>query len=82
MKILVGAFALVFAAPLAAQAAPVADLHAVHAQNQSQQPSDAPSEHKMDCKCCDKTKHAAGQKDCCEDHAEAKAAEHGSHDTH
>lgn len=79
MKTLIGAIAFILAAPLAAQTTPAADPHAGHAQHQPQKPSNAPSEHEMDCKCCDKDKHAAAQKACCADHADGKAAEHGSH---
>ena len=79
MKTLIGAIALFFAAPVAAQTAPAADPHADHAQHHAQQPSDAPLEHKMDCKCCDKAKHTMAEKDCCADHAGGNAAEHGSH---
>lgn len=77
MKTLIGAIALVLAAPVAAQTAPAADPHTGHAQHQPQQPSGASSEHKMDCKCCDRA-----QKDCCADDASGKAAEHGSHGAH
>jgi len=76
MKTLIGALALILAAPVAAQTAPVANPHADHAQHQ--QTPGAPSEHKMDCKCCDKSKDAAQMKDCCAEHAE-HAGEHGSH---
>lgn len=79
MKTLIGAFALVMAAPVAAQTTPAADPHAGHAQHQ-QKPSDAPAEHKMDCKCCDKSKGSAQTKDCCGEHAEHSAG-HGSHST-
>ena len=78
MKMLIGALALILAAPVAAQAAPAADPHAGHAQHQ-QQPSGAPSEHKMDCKCCEEMKQHAGKMECCE-HAEGHA-DHGSQPT-
>jgi hypothetical protein len=71
MKTLIGALALLMAAPVGAQTAPAADAQAEHSQHQH--PSGAPSEHKMDCKCCDEAK----MKDCC-DHAE-HSAEHGGH---
>lgn len=72
MKTLIGALALLMAAPVAAQTAPAAEPQAEHSQHQH--PSGAPAEHKMDCKCCDEAK----MKDCCGEHAE-HAAEHGSH---
>ena len=75
MKTLIGALALILAAPVAAQAAPAGDPHAGHTQHQ-QQPSSAPSEHKMDCKCCDEAK----MKECCAHHGE-HSAEQGSHST-
>jgi len=76
MKTLIGAFALLMAAPVAAQTAPAADPHAGHAQHQ---PSGAPGEHKMDCKCCDEAK----MKECCGEHAEHSehSAQHGGHST-
>ena len=80
MKTLIGAIALILAAPVPAQTAPAADPHAGHAQHQPQQPSTAPSKHKMDCKCCEEAKQASAQKDCCADHAGGKAAEHDGHD--
>jgi len=75
MKTLIGALALFLAAPAAAHAAPATDPHAGHAQHQ-QQPSGAPSEHEMDCKCCDE----AEMKDCCTGHADHSAGQ-GSHST-
>ena len=80
MRTLIGAIALVLAAPAAAQTAPAAEEPASHARHQ--QPLNAPSEHKMDCKCCDKSEHESAQKDCCADHAGGKTAEHGSHSAH
>ena len=75
MKMLIGAFALILAAPVAAQTAPAADPHAGHAQHQPQ-PSNAPGEHKMACKCCDKMKQQDGKMECCDEHAEGHA-DHG-----
>ena len=73
MKMLIGAFALILAAPVAAQTAPAPD--AEHAQHH---PKGA--EHKMDCKCCDKMKQQGGKMDCCDEHAEGHA-DHGSQPT-
>lgn len=79
MKTLIGALALILAAPVAAQTAPVADPHAGHAQHQ-QKPADAPAEHKMDCKCCDKMKEQSGKMDCCDEHGK-EHADHGAQPT-
>jgi len=73
MKMLIGALALILAAPLAAQTAPAPD--AEHAQHH---PKDA--EHKVHCKCCDKMKQQGGEMDCGDEHAEGHAG-HGSHPT-
>ena len=69
MKMLIGAFALFIAAPVAAQTAPAPDAdHAGHHQKDA--------EHKMDCKCCEEMKQHAGKMECCE-HAKGHAG-HGS----
>jgi hypothetical protein len=70
MKTLIGAFALILAAPVAAQTAPAPD--ADHAQHHSKG-----AEHKMDCKCCEQMlKQHAGKMDCGDEHAEG----HADHD--
>jgi len=84
MKTVLGALALVIAAPAAAQGAPAADPHAAHAQHlqqtrpsqshQHQHGGDAEGEHPMDC--C---------KDCCEAKEQGKMAccgKHGDHAPH
>ena len=73
MNTIIGALALILAAPVAAQTAPAAGSHAGHAQHQ-QAPS-APAEHKMDCKCCDESRDQAQMKDCCDKHAAEHAAD-------
>jgi len=67
------------AAALAA-AAPAASPADPHAQHQHQQTPGAPAEHKVDCKCCDKSEDGE-MKDCCEKHA-GEHAEHGSGTSH
>jgi len=69
MKILIGAFALILAAPVAAQTAPAPD--AGHAQHQEK------GEHKANCECCEEMKQHEGKMDCSEEHAEGHA-DHGS----
>jgi hypothetical protein len=85
MKTLVGAIALVIAAPVAAQAVPSADPGAGHAQHQ-QQGQGGHSEHKMDCckdckpGCCDRMKREHGAK---AGPAKADPAQgHQGHDSH
>ena len=97
MKYLLGAIALLVAAPAAAQAGQAVDPHAGHTpqqheqhkqqsghqHGQKQQGGDAG--HKMDCckdgKCCDKAKQ--GQKmACCAEHGGAKGGEHKGHGQH
>ncbi len=85
MKTILGAIALIIAAPAAAQTA-TADPHAGHAQHQQQgqhqQHHGAPkgdhSQHKMDCckpgGCCDKMKQTEARMDCCKDKAAAASA--------
>lgn len=94
MKMLIGAFALVIAAPAVAQPAPAADPHAGHAQHQQQdhkgheqQKQSGDAEHKMGCckdgkhgACCDKAKQQGKMAECCAGHGEHKAAsEKGGH---
>ena len=73
MKIIIGAIALAFAVPAAAQTAPAADPHAGH-----KMPGMDHSRHqqgKHDCKdCCDKMKQSGGKMDCMGTKGEAKPA--------
>lgn len=87
MKMILGAIALLIAAPVAAQAAPASDPHAGHAQHQQHdgQQKSGHAEHKGDCckdgkhkECCDKAKQQAQKADCCAEHA----AGHGEHKAH
>ena len=95
MKMLIGAFALLIAAPAAAQTAPAADPHAGHGQNHGQHQGQHPAGHgdhkdsgghskPMDCckdgKCCDKAKQQGMKMDCCAKHGEGQAA-HKGHDS-
>ena len=63
MRTILGALALVIAAPSVAQGAPASDQHAGHAQHEGQrgerQHDGHDGDHKMDCckNCCDKMKH-------------------------
>lgn len=89
MKTLLGALALVIAAPVAAQtpaAAPHAD-HTGHSQQQPQKPSQPAGDdhHMSDCKdCCDKMKKHGGKMDCCDEHRDSatKAPAEHSHHSH
>jgi hypothetical protein len=81
MKTLIGAIALVLAAPVAAQTAPAGDIHGTHAQTQK---PGQPAEHKMDCckegkqmECCEKAKQQGQKANCCSEHGQH--AEHGGH---
>ena len=79
MKTLIGALALVFAAPVAAQTAP-----APEAQGQHQGMDHSQHEQgKHDCKaCCEKMKGKHGKMDCMDEKsAEAEASAQG-HDSH
>lgn len=94
MKFLLGAIALLIAAPVSAQAAPAPDPHAQHQQggdhgtmDHSKMDHSKLDHSKMDCckdgkhDCC-KDKATAAAKDCC-DKAKAKAsasADHAGHD--
>lgn len=69
MKILICTFALILAAPVAAQATPAPDT----GQGQHQHKGD---EHKKGCKCCEDIKQHEGKMDCCDEHAEGHA-DHG-----
>ena len=78
MKTLIGAIALVIAAPFAAQAAPAANPHAGHAQQQGMDHSQH-QQGKHGCKeCCDKMKGKDGKLECMDKKSDAKAAATGS----
>lgn len=86
MKKLLGAFALVIAAPAVAQGAPASDQHAGHAQHEGQrgehQHGGHDGGHKMDgCKdCCDKMKHEGHSMEHSGTHDEGAAGEdHSQH---
>jgi hypothetical protein len=71
MKTLIGAIALIIAAPVAAQTAPAADPHAQHkGMDHSQH-----EEGKHDCKaCCEKMKGKDGKMECMDKKSDAKSA--------
>ena len=73
MKMLIGAFALILAAPVAAQTAPAPG--AEHAQHHRKG-----TEHKMDCKCCEEMEQHATKMKCSDEHAEGHA-DHGRQPT-
>ena len=84
MKIILGALALVIAAPALGQTAPAADQHAGHhAQHQGMDHTKhQKGEH--DCKkCCEEMKGKDGKMECKDKKADAKPAEsghdHGGH---
>ena len=73
MKTLFGAIALVIAAPVAAQAAPAANPHAAHGQQQGADHSQH-QDGKHDCKaCCEKMKGKDGKMECMDKKADANA---------
>ena len=80
MRTILGALALVIAAPAVAQGAPASDQHAGHAQHEGQrgerQHDGHDGDHKMDgCKdCCDKMKQSGGKMECMDMKGEAKPA--------
>ena len=75
MKTLIGAIALIIAAPVAAQTAPAVDPHAAHAQRQGTDHSQH-SQGKHDCKeCCEKMKGKDGKMECMDKKADAKTAQ-------
>ena len=87
MKTIIGAIALVVAAPAAAQAAGEQDTHAEHQQTSQEeraghQGHEGHAEHKMDCctDCCGERKQV-GPKDCCAAYRENGEAEqdHSAH---
>jgi hypothetical protein len=83
MKTLIGAIALIIAAPVSAQAAPAADPHAGHAQHQGMDHSKH-QQGKHDCKeCCEKMKGKDSKMECM-DKTEAKpaSADVSSHQGH
>lgn len=74
MKTLLGAFALIIAAPVAAQTAPAANPHAGHAQHQGMDHSQH-QQGKHDCKeCCEKMKGKDGKMECMEKDGDAKSS--------
>jgi len=89
MKMILGAFALVIAAPVAGQSTPTVDPHAGHhAQHQAmdhgQHNQGKHDQGKHDCKeCCEKMKGRDGKMECTDKKAEAKPAaaeqDHGGH---
>ena len=85
MKTLIGAIALIIAAPVAAQTAPPDKPHAGHAQHQQQHghKSGGHEGHQMDCckdgKCCSKAKGEAEQKACCAKHGDGQHQQHDRH---
>lgn len=86
MKTIIGAIALVIAAPAAAQAAGEHDAHTEHQQVGHQEGAghhDGHAGHKMDC-CkdyCGEQKMPEEKKDCCAAHREKGEAEQG-HSAH
>ena len=93
MKMLIGAFALIIAAPAAAQTAP-ADRHAGHAQQGQHQDhknhgqSGDHSKHMGCCKpgkdgkaagCCDMAMQQGQKMGCCADHGKGQGGEHKGH---
>ena len=91
MKTIIGAIALILAAPAVAQTAPAADPHAGHgkpAMDHSQHKGMDHSQHQAgnhDCKdCCEKMKGKDGKMACMDKKGEAKPAApaSGGHDGH
>lgn len=88
MKTIIGAIALVIAAPAAAQAAGEHDAHTEHQQAGHQEGAghhdghDGHAGHKMDCcKDCCGEKMQEGKKDCCAAHRE-KGGDQQDHSAH
>ena len=88
MKTLIGAIALVVAAPAAAQTVPAAEPHAGHAQHE-QQGQSGHGEHKMDCckdgkhkECCEKARQQGKKMECCAKHGESQAGGQQGHSGH
>ena len=74
MKTLIGAIALIFAAPVAAQTAPAADPQSGHAQHQGMDHSKQ-QQGKHDCKeCCEKMKGKDGKMECMDKTSDANSA--------
>ena len=82
MKVLIGAIALIIAAPVAAQTAPAANPHAGHAQPQGTDHSQH-QQGKHDCKaCCEKMKGKDGKMECMDKKADANAPAASGQQTH
>lgn len=82
MKTLFGAIALIIAAPVAAQAAPAANPHAGHAQQQGTDHRQ-PGQDKHDCKaCCEKMKGKDGKMECMDKKADGNAPAASGNPTH
>lgn len=91
LKTVLGALALVIAAPVAAQPAPAGDPHAGHAEHgqqgneqQQQQGHQEHGRHMMDCckDCCDEARQEGKAMACCDKHGEAApegSADHSQH---
>ena len=84
MKMILGAFALVIAAPVAGQPTPAAGPHAGHSAQHQGMDHSQHSQGRHDCKeCCEKMKGKDGKMECKDKKAEAKPAEpgqdHGGH---
>ena len=95
MKTIIGALALILAAPVAAQAAPAADPHAQHQgmdhgkMGHGQEGKGHDGHDKGCCKdgkmaCCETMKQQGKEMDCCKKadarKGDAKAADHGGHE--
>ena len=83
MKMIIGAFALALAVPVAAQTAPAADPHAGHQMQGMDHSQDQQGKH--DCKdCCDKMKQSDGKMECMDKKGDAKPAApaSGGHTSH
>ena len=82
MKTFIGAIALIVAAPVGAQTAPVTDPHAGHAQHQGMDHSQH-IQSKHDCKeCCEKMKGKDGKMECMDKKTEAKPVPAASEHVH
>ena len=94
MKTIIGALALILAAPVAAQTAPAADPHAQHGsehKGMDHGKMDHNSHDKDCCKdgkmaCCEKMKQQGKEMDCCKKadakKGDAKPADHSGHAGH
>lgn len=85
MRKILGAFALVIAAPAVAQGTPAPDQHAGHAQHEEhrgERHEGHDGDHKMDCckDCCDKMKHEGHSMEHSGTHREGASGEdHSQH---